>query len=309
MYKLKQLKCEMCGSTDLLKQEGVFVCQNCGVKYSVEDAKKMMFEGTVDIQGVVKIDSSDELKKLYQAARNARETSDYATALRHYENISSRDPDSWEALFYLVILKTNSIKNGEIGSSALNVTNCLNRVFQLIKTNVTEDDERKKCVKEVIDQCYETALGLSIASQSFYKSLTKGNGLMALTGIIGAASSLGSTANALVENQTRYAFISDIMSTCGNEIECNFSLEDNDYKEYAVSSWKHMLEFDAMYKNMHGSHIFKYTKLKKYVDKIKEYEPECALIQEYQEYIQKKEKTKISMFKTSGIMDIPKRNK
>ena len=39
---MKQLTCEMCGSTDLLKQDGVFVCQSCGCKYSVEEAKKMM---------------------------------------------------------------------------------------------------------------------------------------------------------------------------------------------------------------------------------------------------------------------------
>lgn len=39
---MKQLTCEMCGSTELVKQEGNFVCQNCGTKYSVEEAKKMM---------------------------------------------------------------------------------------------------------------------------------------------------------------------------------------------------------------------------------------------------------------------------
>lgn len=44
---MKQLTCEMCGSTDLTKQDGVFVCQTCGTKYSVEEAKKMMVEGTV----------------------------------------------------------------------------------------------------------------------------------------------------------------------------------------------------------------------------------------------------------------------
>ena len=37
----------MCGSTDLMKQDGVFVCQSCGTKYSVEEAKKMMVEGNV----------------------------------------------------------------------------------------------------------------------------------------------------------------------------------------------------------------------------------------------------------------------
>ena len=46
---MKQLTCEMCGSTDLIKQDGVFVCQTCGCKYSVEEAKKMMIEGTVEV--------------------------------------------------------------------------------------------------------------------------------------------------------------------------------------------------------------------------------------------------------------------
>ena len=41
---MKQLTCEMCGSTELMKQDGVFVCQTCGTKYSVEEAKKMMVE-------------------------------------------------------------------------------------------------------------------------------------------------------------------------------------------------------------------------------------------------------------------------
>ena len=29
---MKRLTCEMCGGTDLIKQDGVFVCQNCGKK-------------------------------------------------------------------------------------------------------------------------------------------------------------------------------------------------------------------------------------------------------------------------------------
>ena len=41
---MKKLVCEMCGSNDLLKQDGVFVCQSCGCKYSVEEARKMMME-------------------------------------------------------------------------------------------------------------------------------------------------------------------------------------------------------------------------------------------------------------------------
>lgn len=271
--KMKQLKCEMCGSADIVKQDGVFVCQSCGTKYSVEEAKKMMVEGTVEVQGTVKVDSSEDLKKLYQAARNARETCDDATALKHYENISAKDPDSWEALFYLVILKTKSIKNGEIASSAISVANGLNRVFQLIKETVSDKNEQKKCVKEVVEECLETSVRLLFASESFYKTVTKGNGLIALTGVIGAASSLNSTGNALVENKERYSFIADIMCACGDNIEHYFDLQDKDYREYAVSSWKQMIDLDVQYKMRHGSYVYDKQKRERYINKLNKYEP------------------------------------
>ena len=43
------LSCELCGGVDLLKQDGVFVCQNCGAKYTVEEARKLM-SGTVAVE-------------------------------------------------------------------------------------------------------------------------------------------------------------------------------------------------------------------------------------------------------------------
>ena len=64
----------MCGSTDLIKQDGVFVCQSCGCKYSVEEAKKMMVEGTVEVTGTVKIDDSDKLQTYKNIANNAYDT-------------------------------------------------------------------------------------------------------------------------------------------------------------------------------------------------------------------------------------------
>ena len=55
---MKRLTCEMCGSTDLMKDDGVFVCQSCGMKYSVEEAKKIMVKNTVDVQGPVTLDEN-----------------------------------------------------------------------------------------------------------------------------------------------------------------------------------------------------------------------------------------------------------
>ena len=166
---MKKIVCEMCGGTDIIKQDGLFVCQSCGLKYTLEEAKKMMVEGVVEVQGTVTIDHSSELKNLYLAARNARETSDDDSAIRHYENISAKDPNSWESLFYLVVLKTNSIKNSEITSAAVSVSSCLPKVFELINTTIDSEEEKKKAVKEVIEQCFVTATWLTSASHNFYK--------------------------------------------------------------------------------------------------------------------------------------------
>ena len=70
---MKKLTCEMCGGTDLIKQDGVFVCQSCGISYSVEDAKRMMVEGTVDLKGTVKHDKSAFFEKKLQNARIAKQ--------------------------------------------------------------------------------------------------------------------------------------------------------------------------------------------------------------------------------------------
>ena len=36
------ISCELCGGKDLLKQNGVYICQKCGAKYTVEEARKLM---------------------------------------------------------------------------------------------------------------------------------------------------------------------------------------------------------------------------------------------------------------------------
>ena len=83
---MKQLTCEMCGSTDLLKQDGMFVCQNCGTKYTVDEAKKLMVEGTV------KIDNSEKLRNLYTLARQAKDSNDAENAVKYYDLIKQEDP-------------------------------------------------------------------------------------------------------------------------------------------------------------------------------------------------------------------------
>lgn len=65
---MKAVICEMCNSNQMRKENGLFVCQNCGTQYTAEEAQKLL----VEIEGGVKIDKQDEISDLYVAARNAR---------------------------------------------------------------------------------------------------------------------------------------------------------------------------------------------------------------------------------------------
>ena len=94
---MKQLICEMCGSNDLLKQDGVFVCQTCGTKYSVEEAKKMMVEGTVEVKGTVKVDNVDSIENYIKLAQAAYSSKNYPESEQYANKIIEIDPNNYLA--------------------------------------------------------------------------------------------------------------------------------------------------------------------------------------------------------------------
>lgn len=122
---MKQLTCEMCGSTDLMKQDGVFVCQSCGCKYSVEEAKRMMIEGSVDVSGsTVKVDNSAFVEKYLQNARRAKMKEDWEETEKYYNMVEQNAPQNIEAVFYSSYAKarrTLQERNLEKREAAFNV--------------------------------------------------------------------------------------------------------------------------------------------------------------------------------------------
>lgn len=170
---MKQLTCEMCGSTDLMKQDGVFVCQSCGTKYSVEEARKMMVEGTVDVTGsTVKVDTSAELANLYQLARRAKTDNNSENAQKYYGQIIVKDPSSWEANFYTTYYQSMNCKIGEIGMASIRISNCEDTVFNLIKENVTDLDEQRKAVDEVAARLISISNMLFNAYKNHYDGIS-----------------------------------------------------------------------------------------------------------------------------------------
>ena len=133
---MKQLTCEMCGSTDLIKEDGVFVCQTCGCKYSVEEARKMMIEGTVEVEGTVTVQNSAQLENLLSLAQSSFESKNYAKAEEFCNQIIAMDDKHYEAWK----LKGEAI-NYQIGAKnprIEEVYNCIMTAYRLLGDNEKE---------------------------------------------------------------------------------------------------------------------------------------------------------------------------
>ena len=145
---MKKIVCEMCGSNDFQKEDGMFVCQNCGCKYSVEEARKLMIEGSVDVTGsTVKVDASEKLNNLYQLARRARDAENSEMAAKYYNNILMEAPNDWEAAFYSAYYSAMNCKIAGIRNAAITFGMDVKEILKIIK----EDDrlDKKACYVEV----------------------------------------------------------------------------------------------------------------------------------------------------------------
>lgn len=98
---MKKLTCDMCGSTELLKQDGLFICQSCGTKYSVEEAKRMMIEGPVEVQGTVIVDDSVFVANQLDNARRANKNEDWEAVEKYYNLVVQHAPKNMEAVFFI----------------------------------------------------------------------------------------------------------------------------------------------------------------------------------------------------------------
>lgn len=173
---MKQLTCEMCGGNDIIKQDGVFVCQNCGTKYSVEEARKMMIAGTVDIQGTVKVDVSDKVKNLYVMARRAKDDANAELASKYYEMITFENPNDWEALFYFNYYKARQTNLQNMENAVIRLANSLDSVFDLIDMSNKSSDEKWSFAKEIITKIDSLCEDYIYWAKSHYRKFSEVNG-------------------------------------------------------------------------------------------------------------------------------------
>ena len=250
---MKKLTCEICGGTDLVKKDGVFVCGACGTQYTVAEARKMM-EDTVETKGFEEVAPSSELANLYQLARRARDERNSERAEQYYSQIVLKDPNSWEASFYSVYFQSMNCKIANIANAANRINNCEENILRLIKQYVTDPKERRNAVLEVAESLMYISKILFSSAKQHYDEISP-----------------QIKDRYKVELLSRVYASFDIVYSFGNRVVAMFG--DAYAREVAVPCWKLAIELHTeayIYLNdKEGAKAF----MDEYQEKIRKYEP------------------------------------
>ncbi len=164
---MKAITCEMCGSNDLVKKDGLFVCQNCGTKYTVEEAKKLI--------GTVKIDKTEETEKLLILARRAREDDNWENAEKYYGLVLQENPNNWEASFFQVYFSAMQGTIRDISKDCYSVANCIDSTMKLI-SELPDPTEKKDALAIVVEKSINYAIASSDSAIRHYNEFPSVDG-------------------------------------------------------------------------------------------------------------------------------------
>lgn len=151
---MKAMVCEMCNSNEIVKQDGMFVCQHCGTKYSVEEARKMMIDGTVDVQGTVKVDDSAKIDNYYRLAQNAYDAENTKEAEEYCNKILEIDPNNSDA---------HLLKGMAAGWQSTLAKSRIDEFLQCYKNAMSSEDDEDK-MWEIACTAYHELYHLELAN-------------------------------------------------------------------------------------------------------------------------------------------------
>lgn len=152
---MKKITCEICGSNDIIKKDNFFECQLCGTKYSTEEVKKIVLEGSIDISGsTVKIDNSNNIRNYLNIAQNAYKAENMIECEKYCNMILEIDSKNYEAWFLKG--KTAIFQSSVVELVIEKVVNCFSNAID----NTPEDkiDEVKSEIAEELKLIIKTII-------------------------------------------------------------------------------------------------------------------------------------------------------
>ena len=113
------IKCELCGNDQLVKNDGYYVCEECGTRYTPEEARRLVVKNVDTV-------SDDSIENWRILGLRAYEKPDYDTAEKYFTKILEKDPFDCQAVHYVGLFK------------AVNEIPDTNNAVRLLEENITE---------------------------------------------------------------------------------------------------------------------------------------------------------------------------
>ena len=255
---MKAIVCEMCGSHQMIKNGGYYICESCGTKYSAEEAKKLM----VEVAGSVSIDKSSELNGLWTLARRARSERNYESAERYYAQILTMDPNSWEANILSTIY--SGMNSSKPYNSSKSVCGSIKTSLNMLKSS-TNANNYGDALALIYNELNPLAINIyNIANKEFYDAVnddiaagkSQRNFQILIERLRGASAVFDAGIDIL------YQYAASVLNTFGEQ-----------YSNYAVAALKKAIE---MYSKIHEAPGQKYIneeRLKQMIATTKAYDP------------------------------------
>lgn len=209
---MQKIVCEVCGSNQIEKIDDRFICQHCGTRYSIDEARKLI--------GSVSIDRTSELQNLYILARRAKDNDDSENASKYYDMILQENPDSWEALFYQQYFTAMKCRIIDIESAALSIQNILGSVLELMEKHISPN-EYKNMVGEIVNRIVVLGTMMHSSATNHFIKYNSGTAVdnQELINRITAVEQLYYVLGILIEEQfhdnQEVCFLSTIVWDCG----------------------------------------------------------------------------------------------
>ncbi len=135
----------MCGGRDLVKQDGLYVCQNCGCKYSTEEAKKLF-----EITGKVEVDGISTCEQLLERGNTYLKLEDYKSAQDTFKEFINTYPEKRVGYEKYIITISRNFKRDFVLSGSISDLN--NTIKKLKKIDGDCDTSEAKDFLEKVDK-------------------------------------------------------------------------------------------------------------------------------------------------------------
>lgn len=147
---MKRVFCEVCGGSDILKDNGVFICQSCGCKYSLEEVRKMLTEDDSVQQApgtLPPADQNEEYRNTLKATRDAMMDGRFDSAYTNSIRLIAMKPDVPE----LIAIQALSILGKEKMTLDIPASTCkgMERFYSMFGTWKAAYSEQAKAIRNV----------------------------------------------------------------------------------------------------------------------------------------------------------------